>query len=124
MSKVTGPVLSLDAKGKLRKKLIFQKRPSGHAVYLYKKPGSREPFTPSVSQKSQRTIIGNLVAQWKALSTEMKNAWNEAAKVIGYVGTGYHLFISRGGIYPVPNTWADGEVQWSDSNVGWSGYQA
>jgi len=121
MPKVFGPALSLSASKSFGKILTFQKRPSGHAVYPYSKPGGREPYMPSAAQKAQRAGIAGLVSQWKALSQALKNSWDEAAKEVGYIGTGYHFFIHSGGVYPVVYQWSDSRVQWSDSNVGWSG---
>jgi hypothetical protein len=95
MSKVKGPMMSLSASKTLKKTLTFQGRPSGCAVYKYTKPGDVNPFTPSVSQETQRARIGALVAQWQALSEAGKAVWNEAAKNVNYVGTGYHYFIHK-----------------------------
>jgi hypothetical protein len=102
MAKVTGPVLSLDAAGSLKKTLTYQNRPSGSSVYLYKKPGSVFSFTPSASQQVQRSVIGYIVARWKLLSAAQKAYMNNLAKSIGYIGTGYHYFLHTLGLYPVP----------------------
>ena len=103
MSKVIGPAISLSAKGKFGKKLTFQKRPSGATVYPYSKPGARvkKGAIPSEAQKTQRTAIGSLVAQWKALSPVEKSQWDIWAKAVNYIGTGYHYFIHLTGVPPV-----------------------
>lgn len=122
MAKVIGPALSISASKSLKKTVTFQKRPSGHAIYRHTKPGDREPFTPSSGQNLQRSIIGSLVAQWQLLSQSQKEAWDREASSIGYIGTGYHFFIHRKGAGTIVYEWSDNYVQWSDINVGWSGY--
>ena len=102
MAKITGPVLSLNAAGSLKKTLTYQNRPSGPSVYLYKKPGSLVHFTPSAGQQAQRAAIGYIVARWKLLTAAQKASVNALAKSIGYIGTGYHYFLHTGGLYPVP----------------------
>ena len=98
MSKATGPLLSLSASKTFKKTLTYQRRPSGHAVYKYTKPGDVTPFTPSIAQEAQRARIGDLVAQWQALSGAEKEVWNEAAKEADYIGTGYHYFIHKSAV--------------------------
>jgi len=99
MPKVTGPAFSLAASKSLKKTLTYQKRPSGHAVYPHEKPGGREPFTPSPKQTAQRSHIGELVARWQALAAATKELWDTAAEGAGYIGTGYHFFIHKDGVY-------------------------
>lgn len=100
MVKVTGPCLSLDAQGALKDSITYQKRPSGHSVYPFSKPGVREPHVYSPAQWTQRAKIKALVAAWQLLSQPFKDLWDALAKEIGFVGTGYHLYIKSGGIYP------------------------
>ena len=121
MAKVVGPVLSISASKSLKKTVTYQRRPSGHAIYRYTKPGDRVPFISTASQNIQRSIIGSLVAQWKLLNQSQKEEWDRKANLIGYVGTGYHYFIHMKGNL-VGYTWADLKVAWSDDYVGWSGY--
>lgn len=100
MPKVTGPCFSLSAAKSLRKFISYQGKRGLNLVTKYKKPGSREPFSPSPSQQAQRTRVGNLVAQWQALSSITRGVWDNYAKFIRYIGTGYHYFISKGGVMP------------------------
>jgi len=93
MVKIIGPGLSLSAKGSIGKTLTFQKRPSGHAIYPYSKPGSREPFESSPKQKDQRGIIGLITARWQCMTPAQKQVWEDEAKTIGFQGSGYHLFL-------------------------------
>jgi hypothetical protein len=96
MAKVNGPLLSLDAQKTIGKTLTFQRRPSGHAVYLFSKPGSVKKFTPSADQLTQRDNIKLLVESWQALSSAEKHQWDIEAQNAHYVGTGYHYFIHLG----------------------------
>ena len=124
MPKVVGPCFSLSASKSLKKTVTYQKRPSGHAVYPHSKPGAREPFTRSPKQAAQRAIIAALVAQWRAFTTSIKAAWDAEAKAVGFLGTGYHYFISRGGIAGGKATvymWSDPNVEWSDVEASWNG---
>lgn len=93
MPTVTGPAFSLDAKGTLGKTLTFQKKGKGHTVYPYKKPGDREPFTPSPSQNEQRDRIRAVVAEWQGLSDAEKASWDEKAENASFPGTGYHYYL-------------------------------
>lgn len=118
MAKVTGPVLSLGAKGTVGDALTYQKKGKGHAVYGHKKHKDAK----SASQLAQRTQIGSLVSQWQALTDYVKELWDQAAKSVAYVGTGYHYFIHKGGVYPTGFSWSDSAVAWSDPKVGWTGF--
>jgi len=100
MPKVTGPCFSLTASKSLKKFIIYQRKKGLNIVVKYHKPGSREPYTASDSQKTQRSKIGNLVAQWQLLSSITKGVWDNYAKFIKYIGTGYHYYISKGGLMP------------------------
>jgi len=101
MSKVTGPLFSLGASKTLRDTLTFQRRPSGHAVYLKTQPGKVTPFTPSAGQIAQRAVIATRVSDWQALSASDKANWDALAIAAGYIGTGYHYYIHKG-LPPAP----------------------
>jgi len=82
MPKVTGPAISLDAKGRFGKKLIFQKRPSGSVIYPFSKPGSRvkKNKEPSASQQIIRGYVKEAVAKWHQLTTAERKQWNDWVK--------------------------------------------
>ena len=79
MPKVTGPLFSVDATGVLGGVLTFQKRPGGHAVYNFAKPGSRvkKHGEPTAAQVSIRAYVWDAVSHWKALTDEQKQSWND-----------------------------------------------
>jgi hypothetical protein len=118
MAKVTGPSLALGAGGTVGEALTFQKKGKGHAVYGHKEHKDAK----SAAQLAQRSTIGSLVAQWQALSASIKEFWDQIAKEVGYVGTGYHYFIHLGGVLPAGFTWSDARVGWSDTGVSWIGF--
>ena len=82
MPKVTGPLISLDAKGDVGKKLTFQKRPSGSAVYPFSKPGARvkKNKEPSASQITIRDYVKEAVEHWHMLTADEKKQWNDFVK--------------------------------------------
>jgi len=93
MAKVGAPLMSLSASRTLGKTLTFQKRPSGHAVYMYSKPGDKTNFTPSYKQRNQRGILGLLTIQWQCMTAAQKAVWNALALEKGAAGTGYSYFL-------------------------------
>jgi len=82
MPKVTGPALSLDARGKLGKKVIFQNRPSGSTVYPYSKPGARvkKNKEPSAAQKVIRDYYKEAVEKWHQLTPTERKQWDDWVK--------------------------------------------
>jgi len=122
MAKVYGPLLSVDAKGTVAKSITFQNRPKGKAVMQRPVASKTSLENPTVAQQTQRALIKSLVEQWQALSSAVKDSWNETAKEIHYSGTGYHYFIKMGGGYLCEYDWADARVEWADGDVSWSGF--
>ena len=120
MPNVVGPLLSFGAKGTIKKIFSFQDKKSGAVVQKYAYPGSVKPFTPSASQNTQREKIKDLVAQWQALGSVAKAAWNDAAVAVNYVGTGYHYFIHKQGALATIYEWSDPTAAWSDGFASWA----
>lgn len=100
MVKVVGPCLSLDAQGSLKNSITYQRRPSGSAVYQKSEPGAREPFSYSPAQLTQRLSVQSLVSAWRNLDVNYKNQWDDLAKEMGMIGTGYHAYMQLKGINP------------------------
>ena len=95
MAKTIGALISLKAKGTIAKTLTFQSRGFRPAVNLYNFPGSRKHFKPSGNQLAQRRIIAAKVLAWQKLTAPERFFWESEAVKQKYIGTGYHLFISR-----------------------------
>ena len=89
MSKVIGPLFSLDAKGTLRKTLVFQGAIAGGKVNKYRKQKDAE----SERQLLVRTLFNEARQRWNAASSEIKAFWNLKAKF--RKNTGYDLFIQN-----------------------------
>ena len=89
MPKVTGPLMSLEARKTLAKTLTFQRRPGGASVYGYTKP--KVPLTDR--QLWQRNLIRWCVYEWQQLSDGDKASWEDLAK--GQGQSGYSYFIKR-----------------------------
>lgn len=102
MAKVTGPLFSLKATKAFKKVIIYQGKKALNLVFGFHKPGSKTPFTPSESQITQRLAIKALVEAWQELSDATKELWENWAQDIGYVGTGYHLYIHKKGLGIIP----------------------
>lgn len=99
MPKVTGPLLSLDARQSIGKTLTFQNRRGVSVVYGYKKPGDVTPLVLSTDQELQREKFSAIVWKWQQLTAGEKETWNQSAIDKGFVGTGYHLFVhTYGGV--------------------------
>jgi len=86
MAKITGPLLSLTASGKIAERLVFSLRKSGQQVRFQK--GQKDVIT--VSRQSQRGVYLSAVLAWKSLSDLSKIEWISAAKNLEL--TGYNLF--------------------------------
>ncbi|MDD5006378.1 MAG: hypothetical protein PHS93_08390 [Candidatus Omnitrophica bacterium] len=76
MPKVTGPLFSLGARKTIGKTLTFQRRPSGHAVFIRFTP--YDPKSPY--QLSHRDIIADAVSKWQSLTEEQKQEWRDFLK--------------------------------------------
>lgn len=95
MAKVFGPLLSVDAKGKIGKGIAFQNRPSGSAIMRNPVPSRKSLDEPSGPKCNQRAIIGLLTAQWQCMTQVQKDWWKtEAGKMPGNL-SGYHAFMKK-----------------------------
>jgi hypothetical protein len=89
MAKLTGPLLSESAHGKIGQILTYSKRRTSPIVRDYRIP--RKDAT--LDQWTQRHIIGLLTAQWQCSSDADKNVWNEAAVKKGLNMSGFNFFL-------------------------------
>lgn len=119
MAKVTAPLLSLSAKGMVGKKLVFQKRPSGHAVFFNKGHADN----PSEASLTQRAWFLEAKNAWNVLSDEDKQGYTDRAKLLpDKPMTGYNLYISE---YPtsapIPTYQWDEQQPAGDTEKSWNG---
>ena len=121
MRGVTGPLFSLSASKTLKKILTYQRRLTGHSVYLYSKPGDVSPFFPSASQVAQRLVVKNLVSAWQALNSGYKAVWDKLAKDSNFTGMGYHYYLHKKGVADIvvqDSGWHSPTLGVNDSSFG------
>ena len=92
MAKVTGPILSLHARGSIARALTFREMKSGTHVRQYKRPKKREDPRTNAQQFS-RSYFAVIVSIWHASDPAFRAEWNDAAK--GYNMSGFNLFLSQ-----------------------------
>ena len=92
MAKVTAPLFSFTATGKIAKSLVYSAWKGIQDVRGYVTPAN--PNTPA--QQTQRTLIGKVVLAWRTWVTDptARIAWNVAASVGSMVQSGYNAFVS------------------------------
>lgn len=90
MAKVTGPLFSFSASGKLANALVAFTWKGIQVFRQYVVPSN--PNTPA--QDAQRTRMTNVVAAWRNYYTaaEARTAWNLAALVLADVMSGFNAF--------------------------------
>ena len=86
MPKVTGPLFSLEAVGKLGNAITYQRRPGGPAVVV--QPDPKQPRT--AGQVAQRNLMANVAEMWRGLSQGERDGYNDRANGRGM--SGYNLF--------------------------------
>lgn len=88
MAKVTGPLHSLRAQGKYGSTITYRRHFGGTVAVQYSQPSGDK----SATQHSQRELMRDARAAWRALDEAEKAIWNEQAyHRIGI--SGYNLFI-------------------------------
>jgi len=86
MAKVTGPLFSFSARGKLDKSIVYGSWKGISYVRKYATPAN--PSTPD--QQAHRAVFTSAVAAWKLVPADQKILWNKAAS--GKPLTGFNLF--------------------------------
>lgn len=89
MAKITGPLMSESAHGKLAQSLIYSKRKEGNISRGFHMPNK----TISLKQWTQRHIIGLLTAHWQVKSTVEKLVYENLAATSGLNISGFNYFI-------------------------------
>lgn len=95
MPKLTGPLMSLGAKGSLKKSLTYQKTLTGHKVYKYMKPGVNTPFIPSATQRDKRMLFNLIVARWQTMTDGEREYYNNFVKNLGLSMSGFNWFFKE-----------------------------
>jgi len=93
MSKVTGPVFSINAQGKFASTVIFTDNKGSKRVKKYTAPENPQ----STDQQNQRSFMTDSVNAWKSpdLNVLDKEAWNYFAKISKRTLSGLNIFCSN-----------------------------
>lgn len=87
MAKVTGPLMSMTARGTIGERLTFSVRKTGQQVRFQRSNIDANTF----DQKTNRVVYQDAVAEWNLLSVEEKNIWK--AQAVGLGMTGFNIFV-------------------------------
>jgi hypothetical protein len=123
MSKLRGPLFSIDAKGKLGNALVYSsnkniKRASKHFT-------PRNPRT--ILQQDNRSIMRYAVWSWQTLTDDQKESYTQSAKNLGLKMSGYNYYLQtyiaaykEAPPPPPPEYILDGLLSWwkMDENAG------
>ena len=92
MAIVTGPLMSLGAKGKIAKTLVFSNWKGKNTVRQLVKPANPK----STGQQVQRDKFGGMVALYRAQikTGNQKEAWDITASLSGKAQSGFNAFMS------------------------------
>ena len=91
MVKIAGPLLSVNAHGKLAQTLSYQKRKEGNIGRQYHYPHK----TISQKQYTRRTILGLLTAHWQCMTDAQKLVWENNAKSTALNISGFNYFVKE-----------------------------
>jgi hypothetical protein len=111
MPKVTGPLFSLEAVGKLKDTITYQRRPGGAAVVF--QPDPRQPRT--AAQVAQRASMASAVSFWQSMEAGLKQHYRNAASGTGM--SGYNRYV-RKFMNTAARPWVIGTTQIGQSLVG------
>lgn len=93
MAKLTGPLMSFGARGKLGGSLVYSAWKGVNTVRQLVTPAN--PNT--TAQIAQRTRMASIVAAWRNtdLSSAIRTAWNKLAQLTGNPVSGFNQFTSQ-----------------------------
>ena len=87
MAKVTGPLMSKTAAGRIKGRLVFSLRASGQQVRFQRSQAD----LVSDGRTAQRNFYIEAVGAWNSLTDEEQESYKEQAKELDM--TGYNLYI-------------------------------
>jgi len=93
MARAQGPLMSQEASKQLGKTLIYKTKAGKGFVTRYNKPGGQNPFTPSASQTSKRTIYALAVGKWRAIPVSLKAYWEDLTIEKNLKISGWNYFL-------------------------------
>ncbi len=89
MAKLQGPLLSAAAHGKIANQVIFSRRKGNNIARGFHMPKK----DISLSQWTQRHIIGMLVAHWQCMTDAQRQNYENLAKESGLRISGFNYFL-------------------------------
>ena len=92
MPRLKSPLFSLTAQKQLGQTLIYKMKGNRAFVTKYNRPGSKNPFSPSATQVTNREFYTSAVAVWQAKNQAQKDYWNNLAKTKNLTMSGWNLF--------------------------------
>jgi len=115
MTKLNGPLFSLNASGSIGDELTYSKRKSGNQVRFQRKQKIPQPnFAPVDNQSLYRLII----ARWNAMTDNEKNVYNNDPIIKELGLSGYNLFVKQSMISPITHLGLIG--YWTFNRAGYS----
>ena len=117
MAKITGPLLSATASGKIGERLTFSQRKSGQQARFQR----AQKDVVNDSHLLVRAKYSEACVAWGLLFNEEKQVYRNLAQ--GKPLTGFNQFVKAYMLDPNFSIyrWSDSDVKWSDSNVNWLG---
>lgn len=93
MAKLTGPLMSFGARGKLGGSLVYSAWKGINTARQLVTPSN--PRTPA--QIAQRDLLALIVEAWRSteVSQAVRTGWNKAAQLTGRALSGFNLFASQ-----------------------------
>lgn len=129
MTKLKGPLFSIDAKGKLGKSLVFSSNKGIKRVSKYYEPAN--PRT--IIQQDNRNIFSYAILSWQALDEGQKEDYNQSAANLKLNMSGYNYYIQtylaaygEAPPPPPPEPILNGLIAWLkfDENGGGTAYDS
>jgi len=77
MVKLTGPAISLDASGSLKKQMTFRHTRGVNVLQRHQQPGGRAPFVQTYNQYMCKVYTSEAVRHWHMLSPDERGDWDD-----------------------------------------------
>jgi len=95
MSKLKGPLGSIEAHNKLAGVKVYQKRLGRHRAIKYSKPYQKNPASPSPSQLDQRMIYNLILARWQTMTDGEKAPFIAAVNTSRLQMSPWNYFVKK-----------------------------
>jgi len=98
MAKLTGPLMSLEARGSLGPGLTYSERESGSQVRIQQKQVIPKPSFASTDNQSLYRLI---IARWNSFTQNQQDVYNEEVKTENLQISGWNLFVKKAMLNPL-----------------------